>query len=229
IDTGAFTLSLDGPVTVLGPLLKEGSGVLELNGLNTWVTPPFINSGTLRGNAASLATDILAERLEFDLLAVAWVEFDQTVDGIYGNRLVGGIALIKSGAGDLSLDQPNPSNGGTSVVAGTLRLGVNGRIGKGGLDIASGAGFDLSAARTIDSEGKSQAIALNVGRLQGGGEVVLGANRLITAIETDTTFDGVISGSGGLTVNGDSYTNRFQITQPQTYVGTTVVDEVTLA
>lgn len=61
IDTGSFTLALDGNLTAAGVLLKQGTGVLKLNGTNSWSAIPFVAEGTLRGNTVSLATDIHAE------------------------------------------------------------------------------------------------------------------------------------------------------------------------
>ena len=57
INTNAFNLTLAGVVTAAGPLAKEGSGILTLNGANVWNGNTIhLVGGTLRGSAASLAS-----------------------------------------------------------------------------------------------------------------------------------------------------------------------------
>ncbi len=100
-------------------------------------------------------------------------------------------ALTKSGAGTLTLSASNTYTGTTTVNAGTLSLsGGNAIANTGAVVLANVAGvtLDLAGAETI-------------GNLSGGGatggNVTLNANTLTTGDAGNTTYSGVISGTGG--------------------------------
>jgi fibronectin-binding autotransporter adhesin len=226
IDTRGFTVSLTGNLTVNGALLKQGIGMLELTGTNEWHEAPFVANGILRGNAISLATDIHAEGRAPG--AIGWsrgVEFNQSDDGIYRHRVLGDLALVKSGAGVLTLNAINVNNGGTVIREGTLQLGTNAAIAARGLEIAAGAMFDFGAMRKPSGE----FAILDVGLLSGDGDVSVGPNTLVTDVSDDSTFAGQIAGAGSFTIRGDADSPRYTITDTQAYTGTTRVEGATLA
>ena len=57
--------------------------------------------------------------------------------------------------------------------------------------------LDISAAGTGGGP-----VTQRVRTLSGGGAIALGANRLETVLGADSTFGGVISGTGGLSLSG---------------------------
>lgn len=213
INTNAFTLSLNGDLTAHGTLIKEGSGILEVTGNNSWVSAPSANEGTLRGNTSSLATDI---NTRFSIGNLPTVDFQQNVDGVYTNRLVGqNLALVKSGLATLTLSGNNSSSGRTQIDSGRIRLATTGRLGSGGLALASNTEVDLGAARDADGH----AITINVASLSGQGLVTLGGNTLSANLRVDNTFAGQISGTGGLIISG----SRLRLTGINAYSGVTSI------
>ena len=231
INTNAFNLILSGDLTADGLLRKEGTGVLELTGNNSWhgisrvfpqlgiglnATPTsvpniFIDDGTLRGNATSLAANIATRDAGSSSSQRPVVEFAQAVDGIYAGKLSGTLGtLLKTGAGTLTLTGDNSKFGATQIGAGRIVLGATGNLGGGALTLASGTELDISAAHSIQ-----------VGALSGQGLIRLGPNSLFTANTGTPIFGGTIAGSGGLTVSG-----RLQLTGINTYTGTTAVNGI---
>ena len=214
INTNSFTLGLSGNLTANGTLFKEGSGVLEVTGNNSWATAPWVIDGTLRGNTVSLATNINATSSRSSLVPI--VEFRQDIDGTYAGRLAGtNGSLIKSGAATLTLSGNNLLFGGTRIEAGRIQLTSGGRLGSGGLALASGTEVDVSAARDADG----YAIPINVASLNGQGLVTLGGNTLSANLHAETTFGGQIAGTGGLIVSG----SRLRLTGVNAYSGVTSI------
>jgi autotransporter family porin len=106
-------LQIDSVMSGTGPLVKEGAGVLTLTGTNTYSGGTTVSAGTLKGNTSSLQGNITNN---------ATVNFTQSTDGAYTNVMSGTGALIKEGAGVLTLSGINTYSGTTSINAGTLLL-----------------------------------------------------------------------------------------------------------
>jgi autotransporter-associated beta strand protein len=120
-----------------------------------------------------------------------------------------GASLIKSGAGVLKLSNPGNSWEFIAVDAGVLRLGAAGALPDSGAIAVSG---------TLDLNGFDETI----GFLFGSGTVALGGNTLTVIQSSAATFDGVITGTGGLIKAG---TERLTLggTASNTFTGTTTV------
>jgi autotransporter-associated beta strand protein len=126
----------------------------------------------------------------------------------------GSATFTKSGAGILVLSGSNNRwYAGTNINAGTIRLAANNtlpNIGTVTLTNASGALLDLDGYN------------LTVGSISGGGStggnISLGAGNLTSAAGTNTTYDGIISGTGSFTLNGNS---SLTLTRANTYTGGT--------
>jgi autotransporter-associated beta strand protein len=101
-------------------------------------------------------------------------------------------ALTKTGSGTLTLSGPNSYTGATTVADGTLEAAaVNTLPGLSAVTVKSPGILDL--------HGFSQSI----GSLAGDGSVTLGNAKLTTGNDnTNTTFSGVISGTGGSIKSG---------------------------
>ena len=103
IDTNGFATTLSGPITGSGSLAKAGAGTLILAGTNTYTGGTTVGAGVLQGSSSSLQGAIVNN---------ASVVFDQPVDGTYAGAMSGSGALIKGGAGTLSLTGNNTYTGG---------------------------------------------------------------------------------------------------------------------
>jgi len=229
--TGTGTAATIGAaITGSGGIRKTDTGTLVLSGTNTYAGATDVASGTLRVTGGSAITDTsavsVASGATFDVAA------SETVGGISGagnillsggtlttgglnasNTFSGAIAgsggLTKVGTGTLTLSGANTWSGATAINAGT----VSGKVGTGDLTVATGA--------TFNQNGTSNA----VGALSGGGSILLGANTLSAGGTANSTFSGVISGSGGLTKTG---TGTLTLGGNNTYTGLTTVNAGTL-
>ncbi len=153
-------------------LVKEGSGTLTLDNLNTYTGTTTINGGVLKAGGMS----VFGSNSAFTLADVAGVAiditaFDQTIGSLAGGGATGGNVLLgaavlttggnnssttffgiisgtgggltKVGTGVLTLNGVNTYTGLTTVSAGTLRAGVA-LNSPGGLSLATGGLFDCN-------------------------------------------------------------------------------------
>ncbi|MEV8520194.1 autotransporter-associated beta strand repeat-containing protein [Dyella marensis] len=249
---GARTLTLgdsvnttfSGGISGTGGIVKQGSGTLTLGGASTYTGGTTINAGTLAlGAGGSLAAGgavtLNAAGTSFDISAAGGNPTIGALSGVAGSQValgtrslivgnassttyagtIGGTGgLVKQGSGTLTLSGASTYTGGTTINAGALALGSGGSLAANGLvTLAAGGTFDLSAAS-----------AQSLGGLAGaGGTVNIGANALTLAPNgVGSSFGGVISGSGGVTINGTA-TQTF--TGANTYTGATSIQAGTLA
>lgn len=112
----------------------------------------------------------------------------------------------------------NTYTGSTSVLSGTLRAGSTTAFG-----VNSAVSLSNTSNAALSLNNYSNAIGSLSGGGGSGGNVSLGTATLTTgANNTDTTFAGIISGTGGkLTKTG---TGVFTLTGVNTYTGATIVD-----
>lgn len=102
-----------------------------------------------------------------------------------------GQSLTKKGAGDLTLSKANTYTGSTNVQAGTLTTGIAGAFARSSaVNVATGATLDLNNFSQTAQD------------LAGAGAITLGTGTLTAQNNNDTTFDGTITGTGGLTKTG---------------------------
>ena len=156
-----------------------------------------------------------------------------TVAGAIGES-GGARALVKVDAGTvvLAAGAANTYTGATRLDAGTLV--VDGTLRSAALDVRAGllalgsAGRLLAAPVVTVAAGATLGLggSETVGSLAGAGGVALGAATLATGSAGDSTFSGVLSGSGGLTKQGSS---TFVLAGDNRYGGTTRVAAGTLA
>jgi autotransporter-associated beta strand protein len=124
-------------------------------------------------------------------------------------------SLTKIGAGVLTVSGNNSYTGGTTVSAGTFRLGSSTALPTMGALTVNGGIFDLNGFN------------LTVGSLAGsGGTISLGGSNLIADDATNTTLSTTITGTGGITKSGAGLLN---LTGANTYTGPTTVSGGRLA
>ena len=191
-------LSVDGAATGTGTLtvasLTLGSGAafapnLVLNG-------PLTKSGAAASVVGGTVNLGAAERA---ITVASGTAPELTLNGVVSNG-----SLTKSGNGTLVLGNAgNTFSGGTTLSAGTLKVGIAGAIPSANPLIVNGG--TLSGNNT----------ALAVFSLAGtGGTVSLGSGSLVIAQSVDTTYSGAITGiasvtksdGGILTLNGSGNT-----------------------
>ena len=133
----------------------------------------------------------------------------------YAGNMSGSGSLTKSGAYTLTLSGSNNYTGATIVSAGTLQAGAEGAF-------SSSSAVSVATGATLDLNGYKQTI----GGLSGSGTVSLGSVTLTVNNTSDSPFDGVISGTGGLTKSGSG---TLTLTGANTYTGATTVSAGTLS
>ena len=222
--TGQFS----GIISNGGLTVTAGAGVtnaqITLTGDNTYTGGTTIGSGvTMRlGNSGK---DALAGTTGSVLGAITnnGVEliFDRTNNLTSSNNISGTGALKKTGAGTLTLAVANTFSGDTSI-SGTNNAGP-------GVLALSNANALSNSVLALNDNGNRIAFVLpeatdyRLGGLRGGAPtLVIGSNSLTLGkdVETNTSFSGVISGSGGLTKVGSSTQS---LSGENTYTGGTTI------
>ncbi|MBY0427930.1 MAG: autotransporter-associated beta strand repeat-containing protein, partial [Alphaproteobacteria bacterium] len=211
-----------GNISGTGSVTQAGSGTTTLSGTNTYSGGKSINAGTLQAQAAASvgsASIAMANGTtlktggSFTLSNNIGLTGTDTIHTNGNNNTLSGVIsgagnLTKAGVGTLTLtNASNTYSGVTSVTQGTLALsGVGSISSSSGVDISSGATFDISGASSP------------IGKLSGSGNVVLGGSILTTNFSSPTTaeFSGTISGGGMLIKSGSG---QFTLTGSSTNTG----------
>ena len=126
---------------------------------------------------------------------------------------------LRIGAGaTLSLTGSTSFTGFTRIVDGTLGLGATNAL--------AGSTLDMNAADVGALVFTGTVTTYNVGALTGSRGIDVGATTIaVGGNGQSTTYDGVITGAGGLTKSG---TGTMLVTATQTYAGTTSIGGGTL-
>jgi autotransporter-associated beta strand protein len=128
--------------------------------------------------------------------------------------------FTKSGAGTLVLSSANNRwYGGTNINAGSIQLAANNTLGGAAVYLANAAGVQL------DLNNYNAAVGAISGGGTDGGNIILGSGNLTVSQTQDTTYSGVISGSGSTSFNAHMTIN---LNRSNTYVGGTNIGNATL-
>lgn len=235
---GSNNLALSGTIAGTGTLTKNGAGTTTLAGQSTYTGGTTINAGTLAiGPGGSLAAtgamNLSTAGATLDMsaggnqtigalqgvlgsniaLGTNTLTFGDSTNATFAGVIDGTGSLIKQGTGTETLAGSNTYAGNTTINAGTLSLASGGSLSVSStLDIAgAGAVFDISTAGNQ-----------TIGALNGvsGTTVTLGSNTLTLAKNTNQTFAGAISGTGGLNEDG---TGVLTLNGSNTFTGITTV------
>ncbi|HWL07967.1 MAG TPA: autotransporter domain-containing protein, partial [Planctomicrobium sp.] len=187
--TGSFTKEGTGTNTYSGGTNINGGAVAITNDNNLGDS-----SGTLSFNGGTLRTDasITSSRLvtlEANGGTINTNGFNSTFGGGFG----GTGSFTKTGNGVLTLNGANTYSGDTNVLGGTLQLGeIESLSNTTNLFVDDGATFDLND------------FGQTVGAISGSGNIDLGSGGLATRSDNNSTFSGVISGTGAFVKGGNS-------------------------
>jgi outer membrane autotransporter protein len=226
-----FTATIDSVLTGTQGVAKNDAGTLVLTGNNTYAGDTVINGGVLSvaadTNLGNVANGVTLQGGALRVTGTSYVSTGRALalatDGAvdiadasnafaWNGAITGAGSLDKLGAGTLVLDHANAYTGGTTVGAGTLRLGDSGAIGSGALSLASGSTLDLA----------TNGIAL------GNATNVTGAASVNVDGSNTTSLGGVIAdgaSAGALTKTG---TGELRLTANNTYTGATTITAGTL-
>ena len=204
VDTG-FAAIFSGDFSGAGTSEKVNGGTLVLTGDHTQAGGWVVSGGILQiGNGGTLGS--VSENIENN----ARVVFNRSDAVSYAGVISGSGSLTQSGT-SLTLTGMNTYTGETRIDSGaTLALAIAGSIAASSGVVADGT-FDISGT-TVGAW-----IRTLSGNSTGG--VTLGA-RTLTLTNASTTFSGVISGSGVLTISGGIQGLR----GANTYTGETRID-----
>ena len=206
-----------GPVTITGTATSGGQ--LYADGNATWSNNFFISG---MGGNTNDSTPRGAIRVDYaaKVSGIVTLTANAGIGATFGTGTISGkitgafsLSITNSGTSTLVLSGANDYTGPTLLNAGTLDLaGGAAIVNTGSVTISNvaGATLKLSASETI-------------GSLTGGAlsAVNLQANTLTTGDATDSSFAGIINGTGGLTKQG---VGNFSITGANTYTGATNVN-----
>ena len=215
--TGALNFNHTSSGYVFAPTINRAAGAVNVfagttifTANNAYTGATNINGGTLQlGNGGTSGT-ISGNVANNGVLAI-----NRSDAFTFASIISGSGVLQQLGPGTTILTAANTYAGGTTVSAGTLRLGSGGSLAPTGALIVNGGTFDLN--------GNNQ----TVGALSGaGGTLALGSGILTTDTASNTTFAAPITGSGGLAKQGLGTLN---LTGTNTYTGGTAVLAGTLA
>jgi len=153
-DTGASDSTITGVMSGSGGLTKEGTGVLALNGVNTYTGVTTIDGGIVKisadsglGAAPSTATPgqlvfnggtlqttadtTLNSNRGIALTGDGTFSTDASTTLTSGGIIAGAGGLIKIGTGTLALSGENTYSGGTTITTGTLQASHVSALGTG--------------------------------------------------------------------------------------------------
>ena len=217
VNVNAGTLTINGPISGLHPLYKDGPGTLIIASASNSV-PTVVQNGTVQGAAANAGTRI-------DLsTATATFAFNQADPGTYGGIIGGAGNISVAGAGGLVLTGSNTFTGITTITDGVLTLQNNDALGStlGGISVLNGGTLELKDDIVVGAEalqingagaaGQSGALVSSSGANTYGGEITVATNGSLAALpgSTLTLTGGVVkngtvatfTGGGTILVNG---------------------------
>jgi fibronectin-binding autotransporter adhesin len=201
---GALTLGVGGSIADTSNVSLKASGATF--DITNATGPVVINELTGTGGTITLGANTLA--------------VTEAVSASFGGVISGTGSLTLAGPATLTLTGANTYSGATTISSGgDLALSAGGTLSA--TAITDGGVFDISGVNSGSSMAGSilVSIASLASTTAAPGSVVLGGNTLNISA-AGTTFAGVISGAGNLTIAAGTQT----LTGANTYTGTTTVN-----
>ncbi|MFK0378096.1 autotransporter-associated beta strand repeat-containing protein [Pandoraea sp. NPDC090278] len=233
-DAGNTTFG--GTISGTGGLVKQGTGSLLLSGPQTFTGGIDVAAGrlALQGNNALAGSNVvtLADGATFDIGGAGPVSIGSLIgtansqvtlgsntlalgdaaSQTFAGSIGGTGGIVKQGTGTQTLTGQNAFTGQITIDQGTLSLGGTGTLSANPVSIAGGAALDISG-------GENQTISALSGAV--GSTINLGDNTLSFGDNTNQTFAGTLTGTGGGIVKFGTGTQT--ITAQQTFTGSVVV------
>lgn len=213
---GATTSTISGVIGGNhGLSFAEGSnpiGTIILTGDNTYTGLTTLHSGILQMGAGGAAGSVAG-----DIHNNGQLIFNRSGDYSYGGNISGSGSLLKYDGGSMTLSGFNTYTGSTTIRSGSLVLARSGAL-------SASTAVTVGYEATLDLGGFDQTI----GSLAGSSRatVKLGSGTLtVGGSNTSTTFNGGISGSGGLIKEG---TGTLTLLYYHNYTGGTTISNGTL-
>ena len=205
---GTGTLTMTGGLVSVGGTLSTGTfGAINLN-----------SGGTLQigtgGTGGVLGVSALTNN--------GTLVFSRSTASTYSGVLSGSGALVKDGAGTLTLSGSNSYTGATIVSAGTLQMGSRNALGIGVPLTVNAGTLDLNGFRVA------------VGAFSGSSGAIItsstsGAVTLTTSSAADSTFGGAIQDGAGTAALYKEGAGTLTLSGSNSYTGATTVNGGTLA
>lgn len=221
---------------VTGAITVSG-GTLDLNaGSNIDDTEALtVNGGTLNVNLVESVGTLSGTGGTISVVAPATLTVVQAANGSFAGSMTGNGLFIKEGASTLTLTGDSTHTGSLDIDAGGLAFTGAGATDKTDIDVVAGtltsdggafdtgAGIDVSGTSSFTITGSESIAVLNLASTATA--TLTGASTTLTLSGPGTpALDGVIDGSGGLTIAGGAATT----TAVNTYTGATSVTGGTL-
>ncbi len=190
--SGDFDLAND--ISGTGAVAKFGPGIGRLSGNNTFSGDLDIQGGTLVvASVNSLGTGTIRTSSGGVVLQI-----ENAANETLANDVIGGIALVKNGAGELNLTGANTYSGGTTINAGAIRVDSFARLGTGIVLANQGASLIL------DYNGAGQLLQTTA-FLNGAGSFIKEGSGDVVMNQTSTYTGGTTIRAGRLGLNnGDA-------------------------
>jgi autotransporter-associated beta strand protein len=228
VHSGQFDSNLDGVVSGVGSLVKDGAGTLTLKGTNIYEGGTVVSDGTLAisqnanlgkaetGVTVSNATlllngDIAIERKVTLAGTTATLNTAQDTSSSLDDAVSGTAKLIKTGDGTLTLNTANSYAGGTQIAKGTLAISndasLGAKAGKFGVDVVIDDAATLAltgnvaAARKLDLTGSTAIIDTAKNTSSSLSDVISGSAKLVKEGEGSLTLSGVNTYAGSTDIN----------------------------
>lgn len=216
--TGAgANYNLGGNALTLGD--ASGGGIFH-NAGNAVVTINFVSLNLVAGAPKTFDVLNAASQLNFTTTINfngAGANFGQAGSaGIISSILAinGSGNLNKNGTGILILSGPNTYTGATNLNGGTIQIGA-------AQVLPDNSALTMAAGTTLDLNNFNETLGSLAG--PAGATIVLGSGTLtVGSLNTDTTFGGLITGTGGLVKTG---TGRLILTGSSTFTGMTTINQ----
>ncbi|WP_247880836.1 autotransporter outer membrane beta-barrel domain-containing protein [Brucella intermedia] len=177
-------------------MIKGGYGTLNLTGQNTYTGDTTVKEGTLElsGNGSiNPQSNIILADTQFDHGRLLINKDDPFT---LSNQVSGLGDVTKDGAGTTVFAGNNTFSGGLTVKGGTAQAGIrDNAFGSGNVTVRGGGRLDLNDF--------NETVGSLIGETSGDGNIDLGSGTLTLNQNLHGDFSGTISGTGGLTKNGD--------------------------
>jgi len=209
------TLGLGGGASGSTAAVSIGAGNLRLGGNVTYDATNNPNGATISSTTGFLS--LLGDR-NFTIGDSSAASSDLTISAIIQNGDATARGLTKLGAGTLVLSGANTYTGGTTISAGTVKLGNSTALGDtalGTTTVSSGAALDLNGQNLFTTTkglsiagtgvGGTGALLTSTGSASYSGAITLTADSTLATLSTGTEamylYGGIVTGGNNVTFN----------------------------